>query len=814
MREVSNNIIVILITVFMVVFLLEVSLYIRFISTPTAKAAVGFVGFCVDKDFSLIPIGDQTAYVNHTYYYDVNVTNENESHATFQDDTNLFDINSSTGEIEFTPDDSQLGQEYLVNISVLSPCRKLKCSEIVKFTITYWNRPPVLDFIPNQTIYQNDHFVYDVNATDPDNDVLTFEDNATFFEINPSTGIIDFIPVQDDVGNHSVMIWVRDPRDAWDSQITNFEIIDVNDPPVLRIGAQTAIINTTYEYTVSAIDVDTVLPHTLRFYDNATFFDINETTGEIEFFVNESYEGTYDVNISVTDGELWDSKVISFTVTLANRPPVITAWSPLNENITIKEGQYQTFIITKYDPDGTIPSVQWYLNRQELAGETNDNYTYYASYVSSGNYNVTVVVSDGELTDSHGWNLTVEDVYIPPYQPPPPPPPSAPIKLTRCIENWRCSSWSVCPEDEIQIRECWDLNACGTTFNKPNESRSCIYVRVPSCFDGVRNCHHGGCEILTDCGGPCPPCPSCSDGIQNQNESGIDCGGPCPPCQIPIRKVVCGDGICEPGELYCIQDCGFILAGTLMQFLILIFSLTAVLILVFKAGSMTVASYMRRRKPYSMKELIGLYTLRRLHLLQLQVTEKDVRKLSKDLSSIMQEFFAKIFNIKYEFTYIEINEIARKKGVSKDLTKLIMNFSIKISEMQYSKHKTSISEVLSSIKLAIRIVEELTGVKMYESLEEKAEKELAKVEPFKEKIMVEKRGRAKEILTKEYMNKIRELILEGEKAIERNDIKKAKALYSDIRTLYDKIGVEQRKELYEETIRILKLYSNIMKALK
>jgi len=51
-----------------------------------------------------------------------------------------------------------------------------------------------------------------------------------------------------------------------------------------------------------------------------------------------------------------------------------------------------------------------------------------------------------------------------------------------------------------------------------------------SCYDGIKNCHHGLCEEDVDCGGPCEPCPSCSDGIQNQGEEGIDCGGPCKPC--------------------------------------------------------------------------------------------------------------------------------------------------------------------------------------------------------------------------------------------------------------------------------------------
>jgi len=57
-----------------------------------------------------------------------------------------------------------------------------------------------------------------------------------------------------------------------------------------------------------------------------------------------------------------------------------------------------------------------------------------------------------------------------------------------------------------------------------------IYQLEASCYDGIKNCHDNVCEEGVDCGGPCKPCPSCSDGIQNQGEEGIDCGGPCKPC--------------------------------------------------------------------------------------------------------------------------------------------------------------------------------------------------------------------------------------------------------------------------------------------
>ncbi|MCB9276985.1 MAG: T9SS type A sorting domain-containing protein [Lewinellaceae bacterium] len=58
----------------------------------------------------------------------------------------------------------------------------------------------------------------------------------------------------------------------------------------------------------------------------------------------------------------------------------------------------------------------------------------------------------------------------------------------------------------------------------------------PTCFDGIQN----GNETGVDCGGNCPACPTCFDGIQNGNETGVDCGGSCAPCQTPPT---CSDGI-------------------------------------------------------------------------------------------------------------------------------------------------------------------------------------------------------------------------------------------------------------------------------
>ncbi len=64
-----------------------------------------------------------------------------------------------------------------------------------------------------------------------------------------------------------------------------------------------------------------------------------------------------------------------------------------------------------------------------------------------------------------------------------------------------------------------------------------------TCTDGIQN----GNETGVDCGGDCEACVSCIDGIQNGNETGIDCGGDCPDC--PPTKAEAIIGIWEVTEL-------------------------------------------------------------------------------------------------------------------------------------------------------------------------------------------------------------------------------------------------------------------------
>ena len=86
--------------------------------------------------------------------------------------------------------------------------------------------------------------------------------------------------------------------------------------------------------------------------------------------------------------------------------------------------------------------------------------------------------------------------------------------------------------------------ASGGSFTFSETTNFCLGGGGPTCSDGIQNQGETG----VDCGGPCDACESCDDGIQNQGETGVDCGGPCDACES------CDDGIQNQGETG--VDCG------------------------------------------------------------------------------------------------------------------------------------------------------------------------------------------------------------------------------------------------------------------
>ncbi len=93
------------------------------------------------------------------------------------------------------------------------------------------NYAPQISAIPDTSVLEDTRFVYRVIASDPNPmDSLRFWDNIDLFDIDSVSGVIDFVPENDAVGEHSITIYVSDGQ-LTDSTRFKLTVINVNDPP-------------------------------------------------------------------------------------------------------------------------------------------------------------------------------------------------------------------------------------------------------------------------------------------------------------------------------------------------------------------------------------------------------------------------------------------------------------------------------------------------------------------------------------------------------------------------------------------------------
>lgn len=506
----------------------------------TGQGMAGNINLCIDWYINLSEVIPQAVKYGTEYRIDINLSEREDIYyplLNFTDNTTLFEINRTTGTINFTANSSQTGQ-YIVNITVgNNACREPDDSMLFWINVTEDNFAPVLNLTYNLTIYEDSPFYFNMSnfTYDPDGDALKFYDNYPNFVIGEDTGIIDWTPDDEDIGNHTVRFWITDPGELTDFQDVLLSIIGVNDVPILSaIGAKTAQINVSLNITLRAYDQDAV--DSLTFFSNTSWFlnssgNITTSSNWAEYILtvlisNSSWiNETFSINITVNDSEgASDSEVISFTVTAYNHPPNITSYYPLEKILLLYTDSCQLFNITKEDLDGTIPSTIWYYNGTD-SGITTDDYTFCPA--AEGTYNITVTITDGLANDSESW--IVNAIVRPPTVPSSTTPSGAGGGGAGmfCEPAWICTDWNWCQPGNIQVRTCLDKSRCGKLDNKPAETQICIYTEFPTCFDGIKNQD----EIVADCGGQCKDCPTCDDGIQNHGEESIDCGGPCPVCK-------------------------------------------------------------------------------------------------------------------------------------------------------------------------------------------------------------------------------------------------------------------------------------------
>jgi hypothetical protein len=403
----------------------------------------------------------------------------------------------------------------------------------------------------------------------------------------------------------------------------------------------------------------------------------------------------------------------------------------------------------------------------------------------------------------------------------------------KCTPDWWCSPWSVCTRESNRTRSCLDLNNCGSNKGKPSEKESCTYVSAcyngfqdqvedgidcggpcppcATCSDQLLNCHHGSCEHKTDCGGPCPACPNCTDGIGNQNEIGIDCGGICQnndccnntffDLNLGEEDIDCG-GPCKECEKPFIEVPKIIQKHRNMALITFI----AILSLIFAFMLIRIAhpfiskyfamlgwriAAMRKRKtlvaPKQYNARMSL--LEKLVDLEKKISDEQTDKLTNELFLAIRKYFKDIFQIDYEFSYEELIRELSRENIDPSLKMILASFFKKVSDIRFSGQDFSQVELQSLIDEARSIVR-MTS----KPTEDERQAELVS-------------KKMKEQSMKLFgLDKIFSLISRAQLSVVKNDIAAAKNSYFKLIQEYNALPIARKEKVYDS---IRRLYEEI-----
>ena len=194
-----------------------------------------------------------------------------------------------------------------------------------------------------------------------------------------------------------------------ESQI-EFIILPINDAPVLsNISNQTIEENDSLDLFLQVVDADT---------GETLIFSASSNSSEIDFIINSAdsmlkvipaadWNGSANIMIIVSDGELQDSTSFLFTVGSVNDAPVIEQIS----NMVINEDDLLEFSVEISDVDeGDMLSLSISSDTGSVAvnvDSENRTVTTRPDTNWHGSAQIHVVVSDAQLTDTSSFMLTV-----------------------------------------------------------------------------------------------------------------------------------------------------------------------------------------------------------------------------------------------------------------------------------------------------------------------------------------------------------------------------------------------------------------------
>ncbi|MBN2330694.1 MAG: hypothetical protein JXC85_02665 [Candidatus Aenigmarchaeota archaeon] len=117
----------------------------------------------------------------------------------------------------------------------------------------------------------------------------------------------------------------------------------------------------------------------------------------------------------------------------------------------------------------------------------------------------------------------------------------------------------------------------------------------------------------------------------------------------------------------------------------------------------------RKEAELGKEDVIGRLFLRKLMGLQATVGKEDPEQIFKRLNRMLKSFFSELYDIRYQFDYLELNEELGKKGVSEQIRNDVIELAMQMSQTEYGGEKITNITLHSLVDKSIRVVNRVTG---------------------------------------------------------------------------------------------------------
>lgn len=237
-------------------------------------------------------------------------------------------------------------------------------------------------------IAEGELLVISPKATDPDNDILKFEYSQPLnasgkWQTNPGDAGIYYVNITASDGINSVVknaVILVNKKDNFSPVLDDIADITVNAGELVNLSINA------YDPDEDEITINISSPLEMGFWETSS-----ENIGE------------HEVNVTVSDGLNTISKTFKVIVVKTNNPPAIKSLTAAQVN----EGELLqvNLIAEDLDNDSLIISYGYPLD---------ENGQWQTQAGDAGDYQVSITISDGYLTDTKNISLTVNAVNQPP----------------------------------------------------------------------------------------------------------------------------------------------------------------------------------------------------------------------------------------------------------------------------------------------------------------------------------------------------------------------------------------------------------------